>query len=1162
MIHLFWLFSPSEFAHSQLCPLVGVNISGVPLFQLRTVATLAALLILLIVLPLGTAAAPDLAPDLSGLPADIPPYFMHLSLEQGLSQSVVTAIVQDRTGFLWLGTQDGLNRYDGNNFRVFRNDSGNAASLGNNYITALAIDGAGYLWAGTNGGGLDRFDPATETFTHFRNNQADDGSLSSDAVTELAVDRQGTLWVGTSGGGLNRYEPESGTFTRFGHATADPGSLVYDEVSTITEDSDGALWVGTDGGLDRLDRATGRFTHFLNDPANPNSLNSNHITALAEDSAGDLWVGTLDSGLNRLEDAQRAASDSTTASFQHYRNNPGDEGSLSGDAITALWSDRNERLWIGTNGSGLDRFDAATGRFIFYQPPASGGGEGSLLNPSIYAIYEDRGGVLWFGTFGSGVARYDPARRKFSAVRSDPLDPTRLSGKGVWSFAEDREGALWVGTIEGGPNRLDPTTGRFTHYLPNPADPNSLSGPFVMSILEDPDGGLWVGTLGAGLDRLDRETGKFRRYPDIGPNVTSILRDRAGDTWYATPEGLVRRRAGGESFTTYHPDPAKTDSISADDATSLYEDSQGVLWVGMFAHGLNALDPARERFTRYGNDPADSHSLPNDTVLAILEGRDGALWVGTTAGLARLDPALREHPRSTDPFTRYTEQDGLPNNTVYCIAEDDAGDLWLSTNRGLSRFEPGTATFHNYDVDDGLQATEFNQGACHRRPDGQMLFGGINGYNAFYPDRVHDSSYTPPVVLTGFKLFNHEVPVGGDSPLQKAIFETDKLLLRYDQDFFSFDFAALDFSAPEQNRYAYMLDGFDKDWNNVGQRNFANYTGVEPGNYVFRVKGTNSDGVWNEAGTALALTITPPFWQTWWFRGLLGVLAIGAVVGAFELRMSVVRGQKRKLEVQVAERTSQLNQTLVELQSAKETAETANRAKSVFLANVSHELRTPLNAILGFSQLMLRPTGASVAPPLAPEQRENLEVIHRSGEHLLGLINDVLEMSKIEAGRATLNEQPVDLYNLLEGLEDMFRLRVEEKGLGLEFEIAPDVPHYIVTDEGKLRQVLMNLLGNAVKFTEKGGVVLTGVRDTVRGRHGDGHRVPHSPHHRVAALLCHRHRSRHCSRPRKSVPAFRPGGRWGGPGGHRAGAFHQPAVRRTDGRQPDRAQRGGSWQHL
>jgi signal transduction histidine kinase/ActR/RegA family two-component response regulator len=403
----------------------------------------------------------------------------------------------------------------------------------------------------------------------------------------------------------------------------------------------------------------------------------------------------------------------------------------------------------------------------------------------------------------------------------------------------------------------------------------------------------------------------------------------------------------------------------------------------------------------------------------------------------------------------------------------------------LSRFDPRAGTFHNYDLDDGLQSSEFNQSACQRRPDGQMLFGGINGYNAFYPDEVRDSRYKSPVALTGFKLFNHEVPVGGDSPLQKAIAETDELVLAYDQDFFSFDFAALDFSAPERNRYAYMLEGFDKNWNNVGERNFANYTGVEPGHYVFRVRGTNSDGVWNEEGAALALTITPPFWQTWWFRGLLGMLAVGMVVGAFELRMSVVRGQKRKLEIQVAERTQQLNHTLAELQSAKDAAETANRAKSVFLANVSHELRTPLNAILGFRQLMLRPTGAAVAPPLAPEQRENLEVIHRSGEHLLGLINDVLDMSKIEAGRATLNEQPVDLYHLLEGLEEMFRLRVEEKGLSLEFEIDPGVPHYVVTDEGKLRQVLMNLLGNAVKFTEKGGVVLAVARDPERGRHED-----------------------------------------------------------------------------
>jgi signal transduction histidine kinase/ligand-binding sensor domain-containing protein/DNA-binding NarL/FixJ family response regulator len=999
----------------------------------------------------------------------IPPYFEHLSLDQGLSQSVVTAMLQDRKGFLWLGTQDGLNRYDGYTFRIFRHKPEDAKSVANSYVYSLAEDPSGLLWIGTNGG-LSRFDATTETFTNFRHIEADEGSLPGDVVTQVVVDRQGVLWAVTSGG-LGRYDAETGKFKNYLHDPQNPDSLSGDP-AWIYEDRQGTRWVATDGGLDRFDPARGTATHFQHDPKNPASLGSNHVTSLVEDSAGYLWVGTSDAGLDRLDRA--------TGKFTHYVNDPARPDSLGGDVVAALWVDRDGILWVGTNGGGLNRYEPDSDSFTRYGfPPYS---SGSLVSQGIYSIYQDRGGVLWFGTFGNGVAKYDPSRRKFPHIAADPNSPNSLSSNGVWSFAEGHDGALWIGTVDGGLNRYDPGTGRWQRYLADPSNPDSLSSNFVMSVLEDRNGVLWVGSLGGGLNRIDPaqrvrmeagQTATVTHYPDYGPNVASILQDRAGDVWFAATSALVRYQPASDRFTTYQPDPTNPEALSGEGLTALYEDSYGVLWIGTFSHGLNALDLERQRFTRYQTNPDDPGSLRNDTILSIIEGQGGALWIGTSGGLERFEgDRVGQSGNAAPTFAHYGEQEGLPNNTIYCIREDNAGDLWLSTNRGLSRLTPTTGTFRNYDTGDGLQSNEFNQNTCYKTRDGELLFGGINGYNAFYPAQIQDRTYLPPVVLTGFQLFNRPVPIGDDSPLKRSISEADELALRYDQDFFSFDFASLDFSAPERNRYAYMLEGFDQGWNEVGPRRFANYTGVPPGDYTFRVKGTNGDGAWNEAGTSLAVTITPPFWQTWWFRGVLALAVIGAVFGSFGLRMRVVQSQKRHLEVQVAERTSQLNCTLLDLQRAKESAEAANRAKSVFLANVSHELRTPLNAILGFSQLMLRPTGAA-GPTLTPEQRENLEVINRSGEHLLGLINDVLDMSKIEAGRSTLNEQPFDLYRLLEGLEDMFRLRAEDRGLSLEFEVDPDVPQYITADEGKLRQVLMNLLGNAVKFTEHGGVVLT-----------------------------------------------------------------------------------------
>ena len=471
-----------------------------------------------------------------------------------------------------------------------------------------------------------------------------------------------------------------------------------------------------------------------------------------------------------------------------------------------------------------------------------------------------------------------------------------------------------------------------------------------------------------------------------------------------------------------------------------------------------------------------------DAVMAVYQDSKDNIWIGTGGG------GFNKYDPQTGTFIQFRESDGLANDFVYGILEDRAGFLWLSTNRGLSRFDPGTETFRNYTSHDGLQSDEFNQGAYLLTQDGRIIFGGVNGINIFDPLNIQENPYLPPVVITQFSLFNETVGVGENSILPKSLQDTESITLDYRDDFIAFEFASLHYSAPEQIQYAYMLEGFDEDWVQAGNRHYAGYTNVPPGDYTFRVRATNSDGVWNMTGTALEIKITPPFWQTLWFRslGIAGVLS--AIVATVEIRLRIVRAQKRQLEILVDERTQELRQAMSDLESAKEAAEAANRAKSTFLANVSHELRTPLNAILGFSQLMIRSakSARSDQQKLSPEQFENIEIINASGEHLLGLINEVLEMSKIEAGRTMLHEQGFDLHHLLEGLEDMFRLRAEEKGLTLEFDIREDVSQYIRLDEGKLRQILMNLLGNAVKFTQEGGVLLR-VSKTPQGGSGKRH---------------------------------------------------------------------------
>ncbi len=517
-------------------------------------------------------------------------------------------------------------------------------------------------------------------------------------------------------------------------------------------------------------------------------------------------------------------------------------------------------------------------------------------------------------------------------------------------------------------------------------------------------------------------------------------------------------------FTHFQHDPADPQSLSNNQVTCIVEDRAGMLWVGT-SQGLNQFNPETEIFTRYQHDPKDPDSLVQDSVFSIFEDSNGDLWIGTSGGLDRFD-------RASGQFTHYSMQDGLPSETIYGILEENVstggkgGDLWISTANGLSRFDPQTETFRNYSVNDGLQSNSFlGFSAYAQSPDGEMFFGGTGGFNAFYPDQIKDNANIPPVVITDFQLANKPVLIGGDSVLQESILETDQLVLSYQDNVFSLEFAALNYRSPEQNSYKYKMEGFEQDWHEVdSSRRFATYTNLDPGEYVFRVIASNNDGVWNEEGASMAITVTPPWWETTEFRMAMVLLGIGLLVGAFNWRVRSIEARSRELEKTVQERTREL--------------QAANQAKSMFLASMSHELRTPLNAILGFSRLMARD------PAVTTQQEEMLDVIDRSGEHLLSMVDDVLSLSRIEAGRVELKEEAFDVEQLLQDIGWMFKSRAEGKGLQFNLELEAELPPHLRGDAGKLRQVLINLLGNAVKFTEAGEVWLRARSLTVAGDAG------------------------------------------------------------------------------
>ncbi|MCP4310721.1 MAG: hypothetical protein GY790_05625, partial [Bacteroidetes bacterium] len=677
----------------------------------------------------------------------------------------------------------------------------------------------------------------------------------------LARDSSGMIWVGVWGGGLNVLDPQTGTFQRFRQLEDANQGFPGDFVRKLCVDAGGRLWIGTWNGLWRCRtglEGTPVFEHFVFDPEDPASISSNRITSLREDPDGQMWIGTLGGGLNRYDSAGNC--------FMRYQSDPDQAWSLSSNEITSIESPGDGTLWIGTVAAGLNLYDTETGLFHRYgnDPTATA----SLASDNVYSVFADRGHVLWVGAGGLNI--FNPRLLRFEPTGSALALKEQLKGLSVYAIFEDSRENLWVGTKNTGLVRFNPQTGRVSWFTHRPGDPDGISSNRVSGIAEDQNGKMWISTSGGGLNRLDPRSGEWRHFRErievketFGmDDISGILVDEQGVIWMATSgEGIVCYFPDTDSYRSYRNDVADPASLSGNYLLRIFKDSRGDIWVGTWGAGLNRYDRERDGFIRYAGQPADSSALPDNIVHAISEEQTGTtrlIWVGTSGGMASFDP--------DDPgagFTRSPVNVLLPSRSVYGVLSDGKGRQWISTNAGISSYDPNNGAFKHFTHRDGLPGSEYNAGAFLELRQGLLAYGGISGLLLFFPDSVNESTFQPPLTLTSFSLLNEQVYEGIE------LNSMEQITLSYRQNFFSFEFASMDFSNTRNNEFMYKMEGIDKEWIASGQRNFASYTKIDPGDYLFRARGTNGDGRWSSDEISIGVIINPPFWQKWWFRGLL-----------------------------------------------------------------------------------------------------------------------------------------------------------------------------------------------------------------------------------------------------------------------------------------------------
>lgn len=1001
---------------------------------LRQLLWLSVALILFQWMPLVQLNAQAAAPNL---------LFNRISKTRGLSNDSVRALYQDRQGFIWVGTQDGLNRFDGNRFAVFRHIQDEPHSLSDNHVLCLTQDREGFIWIGTNSGGVNRFDPRTERFERFRHHPDDPNSLSDDRVHHILEDHQGRIWLATDKG-LNLWDGARG-FEHF-FATNAADSLPNSRLTSLYEDRLNRLWVGTESGMARLKTNADGFEIWRATP-NRDGLRNDHILSFFEDAQDRFWIGTSN-GLFHMQQEDRFRR------FSAARV----QDDLHPDPVNEIWQSDQGRLWLGTHG-GLALFNPTTESMFFYRYSSSN--PKTVPGDRINNILEGKNGLVWLATDSNGICFFNPETQRFQNIgygTSRTVEAVEDPRTG--SVYEDREGMVWFGTLTGGLKRYDPLTDtiRIFDYTENFG--NTVSGN-VRAISESPSGLLWLGIAGSGLVSFDRITETFTRYHHSPGDDATIRHNDIrgmymrsdGKVWLGNPltidlfdtttqrvvRSIERRDSPGHVHQGY--------------VSKIYQDDSDQLWLCIMTAGLFRVDLPSGQVSRYTHDPDDPTSLSHQSPTDVLVDSKGRFWVGTQGGGLNLATSRKDSPQGLQ-FKAYTRLSGLAADAIGGVLEDSQGTLWLSTTEGISSFNPETEQFINYYEKDGLPPHSYIIGSYNKGLSGKLYFGGWQGLTFFDPHAFDEIKPPPTTILTGFRLFNLNVRLrwqDQDSPLTYAINYTNDIQLKHHQSAFQLEFAAMDFANAEAQRYSYQLQGWDDRWIETGSRQpFATYTNLDPGSYTFRVRAANPNGEWQTPPTELAIVILPPPWATWWAYTLY-VLIIGGFL------LGYLQGQKRKLayKARVIRRLREVD-----------------RMKDQFLANTSHELRTPLNGIIGLTESLI---DGAVGQP-SPAMVENLEMVSNSAKRLSHLVNDILDFSKLRHDKLAMQLAVVDLNLVAETTLRLNRPLLSNKAVTCVNKVPQGLK--VMADENRLEQIFHNLVGNAIKFTETGSITISAeVRD-------------------------------------------------------------------------------------